>query len=65
MFVLVQIPSDLINASMVEVRGTGGLVFTNSSDVTENLKFLTLLVQTDKATYKPGDTSKSRNINLR
>ena len=37
-------------------RGKGGLVFDNSTALDYNPKNVSLLIQTDKAQYKPGQT---------
>ena len=53
---MLQVPTNLaLGSHPLTVTGSGGLTFSNSTTLTAKLKFLTVLVQTDKATYKPGD----------
>lgn len=38
----------------LQVKGSGGLIFTNETTVTTEMKTLSTYIQTDKAIYKPG-----------
>ena len=50
-----QLPRSLNSGGYeLRVRGTGGLTFTNKTRITFNSKAKSVLVQTDKAMYKPG-----------
>ncbi|XP_076447000.1 CD109 antigen-like [Babylonia areolata] len=52
-----QLPTDLPTGHYeLHVAGTGGLTFTNKTHVTFSAKAKSVLVQTDKAMYKPGQT---------
>ncbi|XP_076446304.1 CD109 antigen-like [Babylonia areolata] len=52
-----QLPTDLPTGRYeLHVAGTGGLTFTNKTHVTFSAKAKSVLVQTDKAMYKPGQT---------
>ncbi|XP_059473013.1 CD109 antigen-like isoform X2 [Neocloeon triangulifer] len=48
----------------VTVRGSGGLDFQNSTELDYVHKSYTVLIQTDKAIYKPGDTIQFRCLAL-
>ena len=40
----------------LRVRGTGGLTFENQTRINLQAKSISIFIQTDKATYKPGQT---------
>jgi hypothetical protein len=40
--------------------GTGGLTFTNITDIEFQSKSSSIFIQSDKAIYKPGQTGESR-----
>ena len=42
----------------IKIEGDGGQLFTNWSRVNFQAKSASILIQTDKAIYKPGQTSK-------
>lgn len=46
------------------VRGTGGLNFVNSTELTYNSKSASIIIQTDKPIYKPGEIVKFRVLLL-
>jgi CD109 antigen len=46
------------------VRGSGGLEFQNSTELNYVHKSYSVLIQTDKAIYKPGDTIQFRCLAL-
>jgi CD109 antigen len=48
----------------VSVRGTGGLEFQNTTELSYVHKSYSVLIQTDKAIYKPGDTIQFRCLAL-
>lgn len=48
----------------MSVRGSGGLEFTNSTGLSYVHKSYSVLLQTDKAVYKPGDTVQFRCLAL-
>ncbi|CAC5388514.1 CD109 [Mytilus coruscus] len=53
----VQVPDNLHSGGYeIEVTGSGGLLFTNKTDLTYQSKGISIFIQTDKAMYKPGQT---------
>ena len=48
----------------IKIEGDGGQLFTNWSRVDFQAKSASILVQTDKAIYKPGQTSKPYNVHI-
>ncbi|GFO10659.1 Cd109 antigen-like [Plakobranchus ocellatus] len=53
----IKIPKSLTPTRyLLEVEGSGGLTFTNSTDLSYIRKELSLFIQTDKGIYKAGDT---------
>jgi CD109 antigen len=54
----VQVPHDLPSATYkVAVHGTHGLHFDNETTLQYQSKSMSVFIQTDKAMYKPGQTS--------
>lgn len=41
----------------IKVQGEGGVTFSNYTTVDFNPKYSSIMIQTDKAIYKPGQTS--------
>lgn len=41
----------------IKVQGEGGVTFSNYTKVDFNPKYSSIMIQTDKAIYKPGQTS--------
>ncbi|XP_077982153.1 CD109 antigen-like isoform X2 [Glandiceps talaboti] len=57
------LPTDTsVNSYQLTVSGSGGLTFENSTDITIDSKSFSILIQTDKAIYKPGQTVKYRAL---
>lgn len=48
----------------IKIEGDGGQLFTNWSRVNFQAKSASILIQTDKAIYKPGQTSKFDNFHI-
>ncbi|KAK3100069.1 hypothetical protein FSP39_014251 [Pinctada imbricata] len=54
---IVQVPDTLASGTYeLLVLGTNGLHFTNQTDLKYQSKSMSVFIQTDKATYKPGQT---------
>jgi CD109 antigen len=46
----------------IMVQGEGGTNFSNYTKVEFNPKYSSVMIQTDKAIYKPGQTSKAHTF---
>ncbi|KAK3607704.1 hypothetical protein CHS0354_016728 [Potamilus streckersoni] len=52
-----ELPSHMVSDSYrINVKGTGGIIFENSNYLNFQTKSSSILIQTDKAIYKPGQT---------
>lgn len=52
------------NEYKLVAEGTAGIIFKNETEINLNEKSFSVLVQTDKAIYKPGDTVRFRVLVL-
>ncbi|XP_067663894.1 CD109 antigen-like isoform X3 [Haliotis asinina] len=63
--ITIKVPTDLGSGSYkLKVTGSGGLTFSNETTLTFNHKSMSILIQTDKAMYKPGQTVNFRAFSM-